>query len=209
MIETYFKGFTQPFFDKIGRFLMRLGITPNKLTLIAFLSGISAGFCISLNKINAAAIFLIISGLCDVLDGTIARIAHTAQKIGAYMDMISDRLVEASIVLGFAYLHPQTSFALLAFLAAALFQMSTFLVATMVFANSGKKHPFFEQNAISRLEVFMIFFLLLFFQQYIFEVMVALSSLIIISGINRFFRVIAIDREMKLARKKKKISTEL
>ena len=209
MIETYLKGFTQPFFDRIGRFLIRLNITPNTLTLMAFLTGVAAGVCIALNQIGAAIACLVISGLCDILDGTIARLAHIAQKIGAYMDMISDRLVETAIVLGFAYLHPEAAFAFLAFLAAALFQISTFLVATMVFANTGKKHPFFEQNAISRIEAFIVFFIMLIFQQYIFEIMLAFSSLIIVSGISRFFKVVAIDREIKLARKKKKVSGEI
>ena len=70
-----------------------LGITPNTLT---FLNGVLGGalivYFITTKQYNLASIFLVIRQLFDVLDGYIARKYNLTSKLGAKMDLYSDRI---------------------------------------------------------------------------------------------------------------------
>jgi archaetidylinositol phosphate synthase len=50
-----------------------------------------------------AAVFFILSGFLDMVDGAVARVMGKVTKLGAYLDTMMDRYVEALIILGLLF----------------------------------------------------------------------------------------------------------
>ncbi|MQF82703.1 CDP-alcohol phosphatidyltransferase family protein [SAR202 cluster bacterium AD-802-E10_MRT_200m] len=86
-------------FEKpITRILARFGITPNLVTLIGFLISIVAAYLIILDSLVLAGFILLVAGLCDLLDGSLARATGMVTRFGALLDSVFDRLSEAMIL---------------------------------------------------------------------------------------------------------------
>lgn len=191
MIETYMRTKVQPFFDKVTYTLcIPYRISPNMVTLFAFITGVISAVCIYTNYLLAALFFLSVSGICDILDGTIARLTNQTKKIGAYIDLISDRMVEATIILGFTFLYPQYYLAYIIFFVAVLLHFSTFVAAGALFPNMGEKSMHYDRSIVERAEAFVVFACMMIFPFYIFEILMFFNFLVITAGLTRFFRVL-------------------
>ena len=115
MIDTKLRNFFQPLFNQMARPLVKLHVKPDTISWSALLLGISAGLCLALKLPVWAFILLWLSGLLDVLDGTVAVLTGQSAKTGAYLDLILDRMVEASVILGFAWAFPNSVYVCLLF----------------------------------------------------------------------------------------------
>ena len=189
MIETYLRSRVQPFFDTIGTCFTALHISANSITLLAFITGLCAALCIASTYLKSALCLLILSGLLDMLDGTVARLNGTKHNFGAYCDLISDRMVEAAVIIGFAWLHPEHIFAYLLFFAAVMLHFSTFVTAGALFPNMSAKSMHYDASIVERAEAFMIFFAMLIWPYLIFELLMTLNIIIFVAGTTRFKRV--------------------
>ncbi len=191
MIEQQFRSKIQPALDFLATsILIPCNLSPNNITTLAFISGAIAGILIACGQLNAALLVLTISGLLDILDGTVARLTNNSQKIGAYIDLLSDRMVEACVILGFAIYAPQHYLAYIVFLVAVLFHFSTFVVAATLFPNMGKKSMHYDQSIVERAEAFIIFSFMLLFPSYIYYFLMPFNLLVLAAGVVRFCRVI-------------------
>ena len=100
----------EPIMNKIGLGLSKLGMTPMMLSILAVIfSIISAFFYSNLVQFNInniipnqalGAIFLLIAGLCDMLDGAIARVTKKSSLKGAFIDSTFDRVTEIIVFSG-------------------------------------------------------------------------------------------------------------
>ena len=189
MLEQLLRPQCQRYFDNLGGRLRSFSITPNQMTLCAFLTGIGAALSLSLSMNIVALCLLWLSGLCDVLDGTLARLTNSMHPFGAYTDLISDRMVESALILGFALRYPEHYLGYIIFLIAVLFHFSTFVVAGAVMKNDGPKSMHYDRSLIERAEAFILFSLMILFPSYIYPLLVPFNALIFISGIARFMRV--------------------
>ena len=86
----------------IAKGLGRLGLTPNALTLIGFLGTCVAAFAASQQSWLAAGILVLVFGIFDLFDGTLARATGRATKLGAFLDSTFDRAGEAIVYIGIA-----------------------------------------------------------------------------------------------------------
>ncbi len=189
MIETHMRHKAQPIFNFLGKFFIKNKVTPNHITCAAFFFGALAGICIAYNCLTAAFLFLMLSGLCDIMDGTVARLSNCSAQFGAYMDLVADRMVEVFIIVGFTISYPQHYLAYIIFLGAVMLHFSTFVVAGSLFPNMGKKSMHYDASIVERAEAFIIFFAMLIFPDYIFYLLMLLNITIIAAGITRFARV--------------------
>lgn len=195
MIDTKLRYKFQSVFDKIAKIFIYFKIKPNTITLFAFLIGIASGLFIAFNMLYIAILLLWISGILDVLDGSVARLTKNTSKIGAYMDLIFDRMVEAAIILGFAYLIPSNYFVYLIFFVAVIFNFTTFIVAGSIFQNTGNKSMHYDVGIAERTETFIVFTLMMLFSTYTFYILMAFNIIIFITGIIRFIKVIKYNKE--------------
>lgn len=190
MIDSKLRKQVQPAFDQMGMLLQKTKVTPNQVTVMAFIIGIVAGSAIGFDFYLEGIMFLWLSGLLDVLDGTLARIQQKSSNIGAYMDLIFDRLVEATVILGFYFSAPEHTLAYLIFFVGAMFNFTTFIVAGALFQNEGNKSMHYDFGIVERTETFIFFTLMLIFKVYIFPILMLFNIIMILTGCLRFYRII-------------------
>jgi phosphatidylglycerophosphate synthase len=89
-------------FEPIALFFGRLGLTPNGLTLLGFAITILAAVIAALQLWLVAGIVVIIGGIFDMFDGTLARATGKVSPLGAFFDSTFDRWGEAITWVGIA-----------------------------------------------------------------------------------------------------------
>ena len=90
----------------IAKRALRAGLTANMLSLIGFALGVAAAIAIITGFFITALIFILLSRLCDGLDGTVARLTKPTDQ-GAFLDICLDFLFYALIPLSFAIYNPE------------------------------------------------------------------------------------------------------
>jgi phosphatidylglycerophosphate synthase len=105
VIDGPFRKLLDPALDAVGRWLARAGVTANAVTLAGFaLAGIAA-FLIAFQLYLAGLAFILLSRLCDGLDGAVAR-ATQRTDFGGYLDIVLDFGFYGLIPLAFAFADP-------------------------------------------------------------------------------------------------------
>ena len=92
------RGLATPVATALGR----LGLTPNALTLIGFAGTCVAAWAAANQWWLAAGILVLVFGIFDLFDGTLARATGRATKFGAFLDSTFDRAGEAIVYVGIA-----------------------------------------------------------------------------------------------------------
>lgn len=108
MLDRHITPLIRPAVEAIARSLVRMGLRADHVTLIAFAIGIVAMICIALRAYFIAAILILLSRLCDALDGAVARQTETTDA-GGFLDIALDFLFYSGIVLAFAFAAPKTN----------------------------------------------------------------------------------------------------
>ncbi len=108
MIQNRFRAPVTALISPVARWLLRIGLTPNALTVIGALgSSLCAVFFFSQGKFFLGTVFVTFFVLSDLLDGTMARQSQAGPtKLGALIDSTLDRVSDAAIFIGillFAY----------------------------------------------------------------------------------------------------------
>jgi CDP-diacylglycerol--glycerol-3-phosphate 3-phosphatidyltransferase len=83
--------------------LARRGVTPNTVTVVGFLFNVVTAIVLATGHLSAGGALLFLSGLFDMLDGALARVARRQSDFGAYLDSLLDRFSEAGIFLALIY----------------------------------------------------------------------------------------------------------
>ena len=86
-----------------GEIGQKIDIDPNIVTIIGLLISLFAGVLYASGNLGAGALFIIISGFCDVIDGAIARSHNRRTKFGGFLDSVCDRFADAAIIIGIIY----------------------------------------------------------------------------------------------------------
>jgi soluble lytic murein transglycosylase len=85
----------------------RFGLRPNHLTLLGLgVSLLAATFFIA-GRTRYAGLLLILAGLCDFLDGSLARASGQVSAFGAFLDSVIDRYSDLVVLLGIVVLYAQ------------------------------------------------------------------------------------------------------
>ncbi|MBI2148342.1 CDP-alcohol phosphatidyltransferase family protein [Candidatus Woesearchaeota archaeon] len=106
MLDRYRKWLYNTKFSKAISKLVMLKINPNLITFLGLIFGIIAAYLIYKHFLLLAIIPLILSGLCDLCDGWVARLSHKETKFGVIFDVSLDKYVEGLIGLGYAFITP-------------------------------------------------------------------------------------------------------
>ncbi|MDO5851870.1 MAG: archaetidylinositol phosphate synthase [Methanobacteriaceae archaeon] len=81
----------------------KININPNIITITGFLISLFACVLYANNYIIPGAIFIIISGGFDMLDGAIARSQQRKSPFGGFLDSVCDRFSDGVIIIGILY----------------------------------------------------------------------------------------------------------
>jgi CDP-diacylglycerol--glycerol-3-phosphate 3-phosphatidyltransferase len=97
--RVIFKGILDP----IGAFFNRLGIFPNTMTLLGLAGNVVGAVLIALGYLTVGGMVVLVMGLVDTLDGTMARLRGMPSEFGAFVDSVTDRYSELLIFGGLLY----------------------------------------------------------------------------------------------------------
>jgi CDP-diacylglycerol---glycerol-3-phosphate 3-phosphatidyltransferase len=92
------KGFT-PFISG----LRKVGVTPNQVTVAGTILNAGVAVLIVADHLIWAGILMLVAGLFDMLDGSLARFTQKATPFGAFLDSTLDRVSEGMILAAIAY----------------------------------------------------------------------------------------------------------
>ena len=132
--------------DSLAGQLVKIGVSPNMLTLTGMVITALAGACYAAgsgghfgwslspsSSANAylilALLMLLLSSACDMLDGAVARIGNKASRFGAFLDSTLDRYSDFAVYAGIAIYYTWTSPANVTFV---LLSMVAFFNAFMI-----------------------------------------------------------------------------
>jgi len=84
----------------------RLGFTPNKISIMGFILSLAAAVAYAVVPMRPAlflvlaVVFMLVSGLCDTMDGIVARTFNQSSAFGAFFDSVLDRYADVAIYIG-------------------------------------------------------------------------------------------------------------
>lgn len=87
----------------MGSIISRLGIHPNVLTITGFLGSTLTAIALAVGSFFLAALLMILSGTCDILDGYVARKSGKMTRFGAFLDSTLDRYSDLFPLAGLAF----------------------------------------------------------------------------------------------------------
>ena len=103
--------------------ILRTGATPDQMNAAGLALGLLSGLLVGTGRLELGGWAIAAAGVCDMLDGRMARARGAASPYGKFIDSTLDRFVESFAYLGFvAYFRdrPGGAFAAAAALAASL-----------------------------------------------------------------------------------------
>lgn len=96
LLRVWFKGFLDP----VAAFLNRLGLAPNTLTLMGLAGNIVGAIFLSQGRFLVGGVIVLLMGPIDALDGPMARLRGESSDFGAFVDSVTDRYNELTVLAG-------------------------------------------------------------------------------------------------------------
>jgi CDP-diacylglycerol--glycerol-3-phosphate 3-phosphatidyltransferase len=115
-LQNQFLVFLTPLIKRLARW----GIHPNAFTMAGFVFTLSAAAALFKQHLRIGGLLILTGGLCDCIDGNLARAAGKTSRFGALFDSAVDRYSEFFIFLGilaYCIARNESLTAVLAFLA--------------------------------------------------------------------------------------------
>lgn len=116
MIDGIFKRHIDPLWDGLATPLVRLGLTPNQVTLagLGLILACCAAYALHRDPL-VFALTLAVAFAFDALDGAVARRRDMRSRAGGYLDAVVDRYQELAVLATLGWLHGAWGLALFAF----------------------------------------------------------------------------------------------
>ena len=101
--STNIKAKTQELLRPLAQNLESIGVTPNAITFLGFILSLLSGILIGVGEVLSGALLFTLSGLCDTLDGILARVSGRKSPFGAFLDSFLDRYSDFFPLAGVCY----------------------------------------------------------------------------------------------------------
>ncbi|MBA2403367.1 MAG: CDP-alcohol phosphatidyltransferase family protein [Bdellovibrionales bacterium] len=118
MIDTSFRKFFGQRMLPLTKLLARLNVSPNAISLLAFLISSSAGLALGFQRPQIALILWWTGRILDSLDGELARLTGKTSPFGAFLDITLDMMAYSAVIVGFFFyqMHFQSYWLVIMFL---------------------------------------------------------------------------------------------
>lgn len=163
-------------------------ISPHFMTFLSVIFGVLVPVFLYFNLVYFAVGALLLSGYCDSLDGTMARLVQSSSEIGAVLDIVCDRAVEFSVVLGLFLVEPGSRALLsIIMLGSILICVSSFLVVGLFVENDSHKSFFYSRGLMERLEAFVFFIAMILLPRWFYFLAMTFSALVFLTAAIRVY----------------------
>ncbi|MDD1695421.1 MAG: CDP-alcohol phosphatidyltransferase family protein, partial [Methanoregula sp.] len=82
------------YLEPVADIFIRLRITPNQISMLALISGITCAYLFYQQHFVWGSFFLFLSAVFDLIDGSVARKTNSHSDFGAVFDWIVDKYVD-------------------------------------------------------------------------------------------------------------------
>ncbi|MGL5123353.1 MAG: CDP-alcohol phosphatidyltransferase family protein [Fusobacteriaceae bacterium] len=185
MLDTHLRKNIQPFIQSIAILFIKIKISANTVTKFSLILGICSSILVFYNFNISAIIFLWISGLLDAVDGSIARLTKST-PFGTVMDITFDRIVELSIIVSLTLKNSQSSIYMVFLTGSIVISMTIFLTTGLMSQKISEKSFYYQAGLMERSEAFIIFSLMIYFQNYLNILTIIFTLLILFTSVQRF-----------------------
>ena len=186
MLDTHARKYVNPIIELGAEFLLKLKLTPNNVTILALLLGVSTSIFLYFDMQIIAVTLLWVSGYLDAVDGAMARRSNSSSSFGTLLDIVSDRIVEVSIVLVLGLKFVDVRYNLIVLTVCILMSMTIFLTVGALSEKKGVKSFYYQAGVVERSEGIIFFSLMILIPSYLGIITNIFSILIIITAIQRF-----------------------
>lgn len=138
MFDEPFRGRFATASRPIVAWLARTGITPNQLTITAWVLGLAAAALIAVGFPRTGLALWLTSRIADGLDGAVARQAGATSPLGGFLDITLDMTAYAAIVVAFGIAHPALGTGWMAVLAGYIIVITTTLALSDAASTAGR-----------------------------------------------------------------------
>ncbi|GGF34388.1 CDP-alcohol phosphatidyltransferase [Halobacillus andaensis] len=185
MLDTHARKMVQPPIEHTAKWFLNKGFSANQVTILALLAGVGTSLLYVFGFPILAVLFLWLSGFLDAVDGTMARHTKTT-PFGTVMDITFDRVVEVSMIVAIAYVHPEVLWPLLLLTVSIVISMTIFLVVGTVSEKAGIKSFYYQAGLAERTEGFILFSVMLLFPSLLYWSTLLFFVVELFTGVQRF-----------------------
>ena len=186
MLDTHARKYVNPIIELGAKFLLRLKLTPNNVTILALLLGISTSIFLYFDMQIIAVTLLWVSGYLDAVDGAMARRSNSSSDNRTLIHIVSDIILEVRLVLGLGLKFVDVRYNLIVLTVCILMSMTIFLTVGALSEKKGVKSFYYQAGVAERSEGFIFFSLMILIPSYLGIITNIFSILIIITAIQRF-----------------------
>ncbi|MBA2709032.1 MAG: CDP-alcohol phosphatidyltransferase family protein [Tatlockia sp.] len=191
MIEPHLRQVYQRILVNPVANLLKNTITPNQMTILSGYLGLLVLPALMLHHVYLAITLLLLSGFCDTLDGTLARLNQRSSDWGSVLDITTDRLVEFVVIFAlFFQAPPERGLWSILMLGSMLLCITSFLVVGIFTANDSNKSFHYSPGLMERAEAFLFFIAMMLwpnafvFLAVVFTILVSLTA---VSRLKQFY----------------------
>ena len=190
MIESYFRSTYQKFCVNWVAQGLTNKVSHHFVTGAAATFGIASAIALANHLVVLATLLLLLSGYCDTLDGTLARLQAKSSPLGSVFDIISDRIVEIAVVLALFSLSPSTrAWLSLGMLSSMLLCITSFLVVGIFQENNSSKGFYYSPGFIERAEAFIFFIAMMWLPIYFNWLAISFIVLVFMTSVIRIYEL--------------------
>jgi len=163
--------------------------SPTTVTFFALITGVAVLPLMAIKYPILAFVMLLFSGFLDTLDGSIARFKNQTSPFGAALDIVGDRMVEFSVILGLYLYQPEIrSLNCLLMLGSILLCITSFLVVGIFTQNKKEKSFHYSPGLIERAEAFIFFSIMILFPRAFFVISYLFIALVFFTALIRLWQ---------------------
>lgn len=173
--------------EKLGRLVLKIGISANVVTIVGFIIGLLAINFLSLERYGMALLCILINRCFDALDGAMARNSKVTE-FGVFLDATLDYTFYAGVIFGFALANPPqnaiaATFLMFAFTAAACAMLAYAVIAYKNNSNEKLKieqSPFYLGGVAQGFETLIALVILCIIPGWFLQIAIVLGCLCIV-----------------------------
>lgn len=148
MFDPKLLPITRKVVDIPARFLVRLGVSADQVTVAGFLIGLLAVPLLALEYYTAALVVILLNRLADGLDGAVARRTQLTDA-GGFLDIVLDFIFYSAVTFGFLLAAPeQNAIAAGVLLVTFMGTGATFLAFASVAGKRGIENPAYPNKSL-------------------------------------------------------------
>ncbi|APC97827.1 CDP-alcohol phosphatidyltransferase family protein [Francisella frigiditurris] len=160
MIEQKVRPWFQRYFVDMVAMALSKYCSPSSLTIASFIFGFISAIFIFID-IYISVFFLLLSGYFDILDGSVARIQGKSSSFGTMLDILSDRFVEAFIIIAIFIHQPYIAWVGLFMMMSIIVCISSFLLVGIFSQQQSHKSFYYSPGLMERAETFIFFIVMI------------------------------------------------